>query len=237
MPQLIRGNVPLTVQDGTTMQAYVAYPSGGNRLPGMIIFQEAFGVNAHIRDVTERIASEGFYAIAPELYHRTAGKGFEAGYNDFESTRKHLQALTTQGLTEDITTTHKFMCRQNEVDENRTGSIGFCLGGRVSFLASCLLPLKGAVCFYGGDLIGMAGDKFNHIPCPLLLCWGGKDQHISKDLINKNNAVLDGAGKDYVSVTFSLAQHGFFCDARPAYHPASAKEAWALVKAFWEVNI
>lgn len=237
MPQLIKGYIPLTVQDGTTMQVYATYPSGGNNLPGMIVFQEAFGVNAHIRDVAERIAAEGYYAIAPELFHRTAGKGFEADYSDFESTRKHLQALTTQGLSEDITTTHKFMCRQNEVDENRTGSIGFCLGGRVSFLASCLLPLKGAVSFYGGDLAGMAGDKINQIPCPLLLCWGGKDKHISKGIIDTTLGALHRAGKDYVNAIFSQGDHGFFCEARPAYHPASAKEAWALVKTFWNVNV
>lgn len=237
MPQLIKGNVPLTVQDGTTMQAYVAYPSGGNNLPGMIVLQEAFGVNAHIRDVTERIAAEGFYAIAPELFHRTADKGFEISYTNFEAVRPHIQALTKQGLTDDITTTHKFMTRQNEVDKERTGSIGFCLGGRVSFLASCVLPLKAAACFYGGDLIGMAGDSFHNIPCPLLLCWGGKDKRITKDIIDNNTKALDSAGKDYINVIFSQADHAFFCDARPSYHAASAKEAWALVKAFWEVNI
>lgn len=237
MPPLIKGNVPLTVQDGTTMQAYVAYPSGGNQLPGMIVFQEAFGVNAHIRDVTERIASEGFYAIAPELFHRTADKGFTASYTDFEAVRSHLGALNRQGLSDDITTAHKFMTRQNEVDKERTGSIGFCLGGRVSFLASCLLPLKAAACFYGGDLAGMAGDSIQRIPCPLLLCWGGKDKHITKDIIDKNTQALDAADKDYINVVFSQADHGFFCDARANYHAPSAKEAWALVKAFWAVNI
>ncbi|MGH2643606.1 MAG: dienelactone hydrolase family protein [Chitinophagaceae bacterium] len=237
MPQLIKGNVPLTVQDGTTMQTYVAYPSGGNQLPAIIVFQEAFGVNAHIKDVTDRIAAEGFYAIAPELFHRTADKGFEGSYTDFETVRPHVQALTKQGLIDDITTTHKFMTRQNEVDKERTGSIGFCLGGRVSFLAACVLPLKGATCFYGGDLAGTAGDSIHNIPCPLLLCWGGKDKHITKDIIDKNTQALDNAGKDYVNVIFSQADHAFFCDARASYHPASAKESWALVKAFWNINI
>ncbi|TAN15133.1 MAG: dienelactone hydrolase family protein [Chitinophagaceae bacterium] len=237
MPQLIKGYVPLTVQDGTTMQVYAAYPSGGDNLPGMIVFQEAFGVNAHIRDVTERIAAEGFYAIAPELFHRTADKGFEGNYTDFETVRPHVQALTTPGLSDDIITTHKFMTRQSEVDAHRTGSIGFCLGGRVSFLASCLLPLKAAACFYGGDLAGMAGDRIKNIPCPLLLCWGGKDKRITKDMIDKNIQALDNAGKEYVNVVFSRADHAFFCDIRASYDPSSATEAWALVKAFWNVNI
>lgn len=237
MPQLIKGYVPLTVRDGTTMQAYAAYPSEGHNLPGMIVFQEAFGVNAHIRDVTERIASEGFYAIAPELFHRTADKGFEGSYTDFDTVRPHVQALTTAELSDDIVTTHKFMTRQSEVDAGRTGSIGFCLGGRVSFLASCLLSLKAAACFYGGDLAGMAGDRMKNILCPLLLCWGGKDKRITKDMIDKNIQALDNAGKEYVNIVFSRADHGFFCDLRASYDPASAMEAWALVKAFWNVNI
>ena len=237
MPQLIKNYVTLSSSDGKDMQVYTAYPSGASRLPGVVVFQEAFGVNAHIRDVTERIAAEGYYAIAPELFHRTADKGFEGPYGDFEILKPHLQALTTQGLTEDITLTHRFMCRQDEVDETRTASIGFCLGGRVSFLAAGLLPLKAATTFYGGDMAALAGDKIHSITAPLLMCWGGQDQHISKDTISRLLATLDTDDKDYVNVRFSKADHAFFCDARASYHPASAAEAWELVKSFWKVHL
>lgn len=237
MTQLIKNHVTLSSADGKDMQVYTAYPSGASRLPGILVFQEAFGVNAHIRDVTERIAREGYYAIAPELFHRTADKGFEGSYSDFEAIRPHLQALTTEGLSQDIMLTHRFMSRQDQVDETRTGSIGFCLGGRVSFLAACLLPLKAATTFYGGDMALLAGDRIHAITAPLLMCWGGKDAHISTDTISALLDTLDTDNRDYVNVRFSQADHAFFCDRRQSYHPASAAEAWELVKSFWKVHL
>ena len=92
--------VTLSVNDGTSMRAYVAQPEGRPRA-GLLVFQEAFGVNAHIRDVTERFAREGYLSISPELFHRTA-PGFEAGYTNFPEVMPHLQALTDPGLAADI---------------------------------------------------------------------------------------------------------------------------------------
>ncbi len=88
--------VNLSVSDGTSMRAYVAHPEGKPRA-GLLVFQEAFGVNAHIRDVTERFAREGYLSISPELFHRTA-PGLEAGYTNFPEVMPHLQALTDAGL-------------------------------------------------------------------------------------------------------------------------------------------
>ncbi len=236
MSDLITAKVPLTVEDGSTMQVYIAHPSQAVNLPIILVFQEAFGVNAHIRDMTERIALEGYYTIAPELYHRTAGKGFEVGYTNFEATRKHMQGLTTVGLIDDITTTCKFAMKQSSTNGKSVSSIGYCLGGRVSFLASTILPLKSAACFYGGDLLGLAGDRIHNITCPLLLCWGGKDEHIPKEKREVIIRQLDELNLDYVNVVFSQAEHGFNCDARQSYHAASSKEAWELVKIFWKIH-
>src|SRR6202521_4846674 len=93
-------NVTLQVADGTTMNAFVATPADGGKLPGLLVFQEAFGVNPHIRDVTERFAKQGYVAIAPELFHRTA-PGFEGSYTDFAPVMPHMQALTPEGLLKD----------------------------------------------------------------------------------------------------------------------------------------
>src|SRR5438132_6438281 len=92
--------VTLSVADGTTMRAYVAHPAGKPRA-GLLVFQEAFGVNAHIRSVTERFAREGYLAISPELFHRTA-PGFAIGYTDMGPAFEQLQALTDPGLEADI---------------------------------------------------------------------------------------------------------------------------------------
>ena len=95
----------LKVSDGTTMSAYVARPQGTEKHPGIMVFQEAFGVNAYIRDVADRFAREGFTAIAPELFHRT-GPGFEGSYTDFTGTQQHTSKLTVENLEVDIRATY-----------------------------------------------------------------------------------------------------------------------------------
>src|SRR5580698_2587295 len=101
--------VDLSVDDGTTMRGYVARPAAAGAAPGLIVGQEAFGVNAHIRDVTERFAREGYVAIAPELFHRSAGPGFEGRYDDFPSVMPHVQALRHPNVEADLRATHAWL--------------------------------------------------------------------------------------------------------------------------------
>src|SRR5271157_4257914 len=98
----------LAVDDGTSMRAYVARPVGAAASRGLIVCQEAFGVNAHIREVTERFARQGFLAIAPELFHRTA-PGFEGRYDDFPSTMGHMRALSDGGMAADLRAAHAWL--------------------------------------------------------------------------------------------------------------------------------
>jgi len=226
--------VQLNVEDGTTMAAYVARPSSAGRHPGIMVFQEAFGVNAHIRDVTDRFAGLGYTAVAPELYHRT-GPGYEGSYTDFEANRPHIAALTPENLEKDIRTTFNFL--RMEVGPDRIVSVGFCMGGRVSFLANATVPVRAAASFYGGGIAPAYLGKIPSLHGPMLFCWGVQDKHIPPDQIN---AIIDGmnqAGKQYINVAFSTAGHGFFCDARAAYDKNAAFEAWSLIRAFFEANL
>ena len=111
MENIVTETVSLKVNDGTVMNAYVARPSGDARYPGLLVFQEAFGVNAHIRDVTERLAREGYVSIAPELYHRTA-PGFEGKYDEFPSVIPHFKAMTEKGTIEDIRAAYEWLKKQ-----------------------------------------------------------------------------------------------------------------------------
>ena len=120
--------VDLPVDDGTSMRAYVAKPSGARPTRGLLVFQEAFGVNAHIRDVTERFAAEGFLAIAPELFHRTA-PGFDCAYSEFAKAMPQLDAITEQGLDADARAAHGWLERAGA--GGNVASVGYCLGGRV----------------------------------------------------------------------------------------------------------
>src|ERR1700733_12060943 len=123
--------VTLKVSDGTVMRSWTARPAAGGARPGLLVFQEAFGVNAHIRDVTERFAKQGYVAVAPEIFHRT-GPGFEGAYNDFPSCMPHMQALTPDGLIKDSQAAFDWLQKNPRVRPNSTASVGYCLGGRVS---------------------------------------------------------------------------------------------------------
>src|SRR5208282_4048402 len=114
------------------------------------VFQEAFGVNSHIRNVTDRIASEGFMTIAPELFHRTAPPGFEGSHTDFNALAPHSQSITVDGLSADIKAAYDWLLNQPQTKHDKIGCIGFCMGGRVSFLANATVPLSAAVSYYGG---------------------------------------------------------------------------------------
>src|SRR5882672_5679749 len=165
-------NVTLKVGDGTSMQAYVAYPDTSGPHPGVIVLQEAFGVNPHIRDVTGRFASEGYVAIAPELFHRTA-PGFQGDYKDFPAAMKHLQAVTNEGAEADLRAAFEWLQSRSDVKNGGVFSVGFCMGGRISFLANSFLPLRAAASFYGGGIAQQLLDRTAKLNGPMLLVWGG----------------------------------------------------------------
>ena len=212
------------------MNVYVAKPKGPANGGGIVVFQEAFGVNEYIRDIAERFAALGFTAVAPELFHRT-GPGFEGAYDNFEPIKVHMAGLTTQGIAADAQAAFDCLLAQRGVDAQRVASIGFCMGGRVSFIANATVKLRAAISFYGGG----AHELLDLVPKqagPLLMFWGGKDQHILPEYYRKVADALTAAGKTHEQVVFSQADHGFFCDRRASYDAGASDQAWALVQAF-----
>jgi carboxymethylenebutenolidase len=232
--------VTLDVADGTRMPAYVARPWGDVVGPGIIVLQEAFGVNGHIRSVAERFALAGYVAIAPALFHRTGGD-FEGSYSDFASVMPHMQALTDEGQAADIRAAYDWLTAADSGRASQVVSVGYCMGGRTSFLACATVPLKAAASYYGGgiapsphrlfpDLLSRASD----LTAPMLLIWGGKDSHITQDQVRAVEDALRSAGKDYAQVVFSYADHAFFNDVRPNYEPNASRQAWALTLSFFQ---
>lgn len=227
--------INLTVADGSTMLAYTVAPETiTDDTPAIIVLQEAFGVNHHIRNIAERFAQEGYLTIAPELFHRTAPEKMEGSYNDFPAMLPHYNALTNEGLTADLQAAFEWLTQQN-ININTTYSVGYCLGGKISFLANAVLPLKAGVSYYGGGVDQLANEAVN-LHGRHLFYWGGKDQHIKTENINTIIQAVEDAGKDYVNVKFSHADHGFNCDERASYNEIAAKEAWALTLAFLRSN-
>ena len=228
--------VDLTISDGTTMAAYVARPNNTGRHPGIIVLQEAFGVNAYIRDVADRFAKEGFTAIAPELFHRTA-PGFEGSYADFPAVQPHTSKLTNDGLECDIRATYDWLTTDDRTVAGRIFSVGFCMGGRVSYLANSVVPLAAAVSFYGAGIAPGLLDRAGNLHGPMLFFWGGLDKHILPEHTRAVEDALRGAGKEFGNVTFSYADHGFFCDQRPAYNEKAAKQAWPMTVEFLKYHL
>ncbi|MCB2408704.1 dienelactone hydrolase family protein [Hymenobacter lucidus] len=225
--------VTLTAPDNTQLNAYTARPTTEGPHPGIILLQEAFGVNGHIRSVADRLAQAGYAVIAPELFHRTAAPGLEIAYSDFASVAMpHFQAITPAGLAADVQAAYDWLQAQDKVTD-KIGSIGFCLGGRVSFLANAVLPLTAGVSYYGGGTHLLA-DRAAELHAPHLFFWGGQDKHIPREQVDTVTAALDAAGKPYINTVISYADHGFHCDERASYHEAAAHEAWALTLAFFQ---
>jgi carboxymethylenebutenolidase len=228
--EIVNEKVELTVADGTRMAAYVARPKDDGPHPGLLLFQEAFGVNHHIRDVTERFAAEGYVAIAPELFHRTAPPGFEVSYTDFAAVMPHYQAVTTETAEADIRSAYEWL--RSSAKASEISSVGFCMGGWVSFIANSTVTLRAAVSFYGGGIApGLLG-RAAKLQAPSLFIWGGMDKHITPEHRRAVTDALSTEKKIYVNAEFSRAGHGFFCDERAAYEPHSARQAWALTMEF-----
>lgn len=230
MASLIREKITLSVADGSEMDAYASRPDTSGSLPGIIVLQEAFGVNRHIRRVADRFAEHGSIAIAPELFHRTA-RSFEGDYNNFNSVTPHMRAMTLEGNEADLRAAFEWLRKQKTIQDDNISSVGYCMGGRVSFVANATLPLRSAASYYGGGIAGLL-DKVASLHAPMLFFWGELDQHIPAEQRSAITGALKAAGKQYVNVEFSHAGHGFNCDERSSFEPRASREAWGLLLEF-----
>ena len=138
-------HVDIPLPEGGTMQGYLARPEGDETLPGVIVFMEIFGVNSHIRDVTERVAAEGFVALAPDYFHRT-GPGMELGYDEagMAAGMEHYGQLQAETMISDARSTKDFLSARGDVGGTGIGAMGFCIGGHMTYLAACEIDLAAA---------------------------------------------------------------------------------------------
>lgn len=231
----------LDVSDGTKLDVFVAKPVGvGDHHAGVIVLQEIWGVNGHIRDVCDRFARLGYTAMAPDVFHRTGtkdGERFEAPYSEFTG-REHAMKLTPEGVHADLAAVHARLTEILSEHENevRIAACGFCMGGRLAFAANAMFPLTCAVSFYGGGIHGQL-ELAEKQHGPLLLFWGGKDGIITKENRRATADALEAAAKRFTEVNVGHADHGFFCDQRKSYDAEAAREAWGLVTAFFASNL
>lgn len=221
------------------MGIYVAEPVKITKAPVIIILQEAFGVNQHIRSVCDRFAAEGFLAAAPELYHRQ-GKHLEVPYTNMQEMMPLLRKLTNQEIIQDVRNTINFLEDLQVADTQNVSTVGFCVGGFASVLCATKLNLKKMVSFYGG---GMVHPRESFTLTPLiqdmhlikskcLFFFGEEDRSIPREDIAMIEKKLVSSKVSFSVNIFENADHGFFCDERTAYNEEAASASWLKTLAF-----
>jgi dienelactone hydrolase len=221
---------------GGPMPARIARPRGGDGpFPAVIVVQEAFGLNPHIARVAARVAAEGYVTLAPDLFHR-GGAGRTAGYDDLPKALSLMGELTDGGIVEDIEAAVGHLERESAVRAGRIGITGFCMGGRVSYLAACALPdrIKAAAPFYGG---GIPIDRTATLRAPVLAFFGEDDAFIPLAQVRALEAEAKRLGKAVEVVVYPKAGHGFFCDERASYDAAAAADSWTRLTAFFAAHL
>jgi carboxymethylenebutenolidase len=229
---LVTRMIELETADGL-MPCYEAVPTGGGSRCAVIVIQEAFGVNGHIQELTRRFAGEGYHAVAPALFHRT-GDNPIIPYDRFDEVMKHMTALSDEGILADVDAVREHLSTGG-IGDGHTGAIGFCMGGRASFLVAARRPLGAAVSFYGGGIVTARSLRMPallrevaQIETPWLGLFGDMDESIPVDDVEElRSTFAEKATVEWDVVRYADAGHGFNCDQRPSYHEASARDAWS----------
>jgi carboxymethylenebutenolidase len=204
----------LNASDGHELGAYVSRPEG-TPIAGLVVIQEAFGVNAHIRSVADGYARDGFLAIAPAMFDRVE-RGVELGYagDDLQKGIALAKQMNPDDSVKDIAAALMYLREQGVV---KSGVIGYCFGGTMAWLAATRLDPAVTVGYYGGNITHYAQESPR---CPVMLHFGTLDKHIPKEGIEQLQAA-----RPEVQIFWYDADHGFNCDARASYSPVAAKLA------------
>ncbi len=217
------------------MPAFLARPAGTAAAPAVIVIQEAFGLNHHIKDVAQRVAAEGYIALAPDMFWR-GGKGRAAGYDELPKALQLMGELRDDTIVADVGSAVAYLQQQAFVRRDRIGITGFCMGGRVSYLTACELGgrIAAAVPFYGG---GIPIDRTAKLTVPVLAFFGEEDPFIPLDQVHALEAEAKKQGKSVQVVVYPKSPHGFFCNERDSYRPEAAKDSWEKLKAFFAKHL
>lgn len=228
--------IDIPTPDGR-MPAHLAEPEAAGRHPAVVVLMEAFGLVPHIESVADRLAAEGYVAVAPDIYYREAPDN-KVGYDRLQDAIGLMQKLDDQGFVADMGATLDDLAGRDNVAGDRLGVTGFCMGGRLAFLTACALPdrIAAAAPFYGGGITGHL-DQADRIQAPLYLFFGQKDAFIPQEQVKQIDAKLKELGKRYELKNYEGADHGFFCDQRVSYHPKAAEDAWNELKAFFAEHL
>jgi carboxymethylenebutenolidase len=218
--------IQLTTSDGHTLDAYKAEPEGAPK-GGIVVIQEIFGVNSHMRNVTDNFAKAGYVAIAPALFDRVE-KGLDLGYGqeDFQKGRDTRGSLDDDGIQADVQAAIVEAAKSGKV-----GIVGYCFGGMVSWLAACKCDgLSAASTFYGGGIHAIREDTPK---CPVIYNFGDKDGGIPLSQVHE----IKEAHPDIPCYVYDDAGHGFCCDDRESYNQGACERGHARTLDLFGQNV
>jgi carboxymethylenebutenolidase len=215
-----------------TLKAYVAEGAGGAPRPAVIVVQEWWGLDDHIKDVTRRFAAEGYFAVAPNLYSR---QGYKVT-NDPNVAGELMGGLATADGIEDLISTIGWIKNQRAADGAKIGVTGFCMGGSYATLLPCVSQdIKAAAPFYGEI---PPDDQLRDLHCPMFYAYGENDGWIQRADVDRLAAALKKFRKTGEVKVYAGCSHGFFNDTRPdVYSVADAHDAWARTLKLFAANL
>jgi len=229
-----------------SMPGYLTRPTAPGVYPAVVVFQEIFGVNHHVRSIADRVAAEGYVVLAPEIFHRTA-PGLELKYNEAGIAEGfgHMNKLTASDAIVDASAAITYLKGRREVGGRGIGMMGFCFGGHLTYLMACELPIAAAASFYGGGIaVGAPGndgpptvERTPKIKGRILCLFGEKDGYIPAEQVTKIKGALATANVRHEVVVYPGVGHGFFCDERADFDATSADDAWRRVTSLFKSEL
>jgi carboxymethylenebutenolidase len=215
---------PSAAPRGVT-NGYLATPKGTGKYPGVLVIQEIWGLVENIKDISRRLAREGYLALAVDLYDGKTVANLEDG-------RGIREKISEDMMLKDINAGFDYLKNLPKIKPERIGSVGYCMGGGLSLKLACVnKELAAAVVFYGRNPSPI--DLVKNVNCPLLGNYAGEDKGITEADVNLLRDTLKKYGKTYDVKIYPGAPHGFFNDTREGYRPEAAKDAWLRVLNFY----
>ncbi len=217
--------------NGDSARGYLAQPDGDGPFPAVVVIQEYWGLDAHIRSLAERFAGEGFIALAPDLYHGQVA-------TEPDDARKLVMSMNMDVALSEIRAAMSYLTAMEPVEPKTVGIIGFCMGGRLTLATASTGDdrIGDVAAFYGGG-VQPTPEFVKGIAVPVLAVYGEEDQGIPAEQREALAAEMDRQEKTFDMVVYPGAQHAFMNDMRPAYNENAASDAWTRAVQWFHSNI
>jgi carboxymethylenebutenolidase len=232
----------LQIELASGLPGHLVEPEGSASAPAVLVFMEAYGVNEYVRSECRRLAELGYVALAPDFY-----RGDTFSYDDTDRMMPRLLGLSDEALLADVRASLEYLDRFPRARHEHYGAVGFCMGGRLAFLAAATFGTKigAAVAFYGGHIAPdearmgrkILVDRVCDVKAPLLFLYGAEDPSIEPSEHANLARALSAAKKSYTITVYPGAGHAFASRDRPSYRPAVAEQAWTQAAAFFKTNL